>query len=158
MVVEQNPYAPTRAALNEVSPQEERSESLEPAPRWRRLVNLLLDFVGILLTSMLLGLVLGVASVTMHIDVAPYRGQFFGWTVVFLYYLVSEALFGRTLGKLLTDTRVVTESGGRPAFWQILARSIYRFVPLEPLSMFNSQSIAWHDRWSKTRVVRTRGA
>jgi anti-sigma factor RsiW len=78
MVVEQNPYAPTRAALNEVSPQEERSESLEPAPRWRRLVNLLLDFVGILLTSMLLGLVLGVASVTMHIDVAPYRGQFFG--------------------------------------------------------------------------------
>jgi uncharacterized RDD family membrane protein YckC len=157
MVVEQNPYAPTKAALNEVSPEEEPSEALEPAPRWRRLANLLLDFVGMILTAMLFGLFLGAASATMHIDVAQYTGRPFGWTVVFLYYLASEALFGRTLGKLVTDTRVVTESGGRPAFWQILARSMYRFVPFEPFSLFNRQSIAWHDRWSKTRVVRTRG-
>jgi uncharacterized RDD family membrane protein YckC len=158
MVVEQNPYAPTKAALNEVSPEEEApSGALEPAPRWRRLANLLLDFVGIVLTAMLFGLLLGAASVAMHIDVAQYTGRLYGWTVVFLYYLVSEALFGRTLGKLVTDTRVVAESGGRPAFWQILARSIYRFVPLEPFSLFNRHSIAWHDRWSKTRVVRTRG-
>jgi uncharacterized RDD family membrane protein YckC len=157
MVVEQNLYAPTKAALNEVSLEEERSEALEPAPRWRRLANLLLDFVGIILTAMCFGLLLGAASVIMHITVAHFTGRFFGLTVVFLYYLVSEALFGRTLGKLVTDTRVVTESGGQPAFWQILARSIYRFVPFEPFSLFSSRSIAWHDRWSRTRVVRTRG-
>ena len=156
--MEQNPYAPTKAALNEISPEEDDpSEALEPAPRWRRLANLLLDFVGMILTAMFFGLLLGAASATIHIDMAQYTGRFFGWTVVFLYYVVSESLFGRTLGKLVTDTRVVTESGGRPAFWQILARSIYRFVPFEPFSLFNRHSIAWHDRWSKTRVVRTRG-
>jgi uncharacterized RDD family membrane protein YckC len=158
MVVEQNPYAPTKAALNEVSPaEEETSEALEPAPRWRRLANLLVDFVGITLTSMLFGLILGAAGRVLHFNAAQYTGQLFGCIVVFLYYLASETLFGQTLGKLVTGTRVVTESGGPPAFWQILARSIYRLVPLEPLSLFNRHSIAWHDRWSKTRVVRTRG-
>lgn len=33
-------------------------------------------------------------------------------TALLLYYIVGEALFGRTLGKLITRTRVVSESGG----------------------------------------------
>lgn len=156
--MEHNPYAPTKAALNEVSPEEEApSEALEPVPRWRRLANLLVDFVGITLTSMLVGLILGAVSVTFHFDMQQLTRGLFGWAMIFLYYLAGEALFGQTLGKLVTGTRVVTESGGRPAFWQVLARSIYRFVPFEPFSLFNRHRIAWHDRWSKTRVVRTRG-
>ncbi len=156
--MEQNPYAPTKAALNEVSPEEdEPSEALEPAPRWRRLANLLVDFVGITLTSMLFGLILGGARVILHFNMQQLMRGLFGWTVIFLYYLACEALFGQTLGKLVTGTRVVTESGGQPAFWQILARSIYRFVPFEPFSLFNLRRIAWHDRWSNTRVVRARG-
>jgi uncharacterized RDD family membrane protein YckC len=155
MVVEQNPYAPTKAALNAVL-SEDPSEALETASRWRRLANLLLDTVGSLLVSMLLGMVLSIASAATQIDLPEFVASAFGFSTVILYYLLSEALFGRTLGKLVTGTRVVAESGGRPAFWQILARSLYRFMPFEAFSFLTSRRPGWHDRWSKTRVVTVR--
>ena len=103
--MEQNPYAPTKTALNEVSPEEEPSEALELAPRWRRLANLLVDFVGIVLTSMLFGFILGAAGRVLHFNAAQYTGQLFGCIVIFLYYFATETLFGQTLGKLVTGTR-----------------------------------------------------
>ena len=147
-----NPYAPTKAALNEVPPLEP-IEAAQPASRRRRLANLLLDLVGILLMSLLAGILLAIVSVVLRIDVEELTGSGFGFSIPVLYYLVSEALFGRTLGKLVTGTRVVAESGGRPAFWQVLARSLYRFVPFEAFSFLSRRRPGWHDRWSKTRVV-----
>jgi hypothetical protein len=41
-------------------------------------------------------------------------------------------------------------------FSQILGRTFSRFVPFEPFSFLGSGH-GWHDRWSDTRVVRTRG-
>jgi hypothetical protein len=111
MVMDPNPYAPTKAALNEV-PSLEPIEAAQPASRWRRLANLLLDLVGILLMSLLAGILLGIVSVVTHIDVSDFTGPAFSFSIVVLYYFVSEALFARTLGKLVTGTQVVTESGG----------------------------------------------
>ena len=147
-----NPYAPTKAALNEV-PSLEPSEAAEPASRWRRLANLLVDLLGILLVSLLAGILLGTVSVVAHIDVSEFTGPAFSFSIVVLYYFVSEALSARTLGKLVTGTRVVTESGGRPGLSQILARSLCRFVPFEAFSFLSRRRPGWHDRWSKTRVV-----
>jgi uncharacterized RDD family membrane protein YckC len=152
-----NPYAPTQAALNEVTV-EDPSEVLEPAPRWRRVANQLVDIVGITLAATLLAFALRVVSIAVNVDVVQSTGPLFGLGVVFLYYFVSEALFGQTLGKLVTGTRVVTESGERAPLYLVLFRSIYRFVPLEPLSIFSRRRLMWHDLWSKTRVVRVRRA
>jgi uncharacterized RDD family membrane protein YckC len=152
-----NPYAPTKAALNELTV-EGPSEVLEPAPRWRRVANQLLDIVGITFAAMLLGFALRLVSMAVSVDVMQSTGPFFGLGVVFLYYFVCEAVFGQTLGKLVTGTRVVTESGARAPLWLVLFRSIYRFVPLEPLSIFSRRRLMWHDLWSKTRVVRVRRA
>jgi uncharacterized RDD family membrane protein YckC len=152
-----NPYAPTQAALNEVTV-EDPSEVLEPAPRWRRVVNQLLDLVGITIAATLVAIALRVVSVAVNIDVMQSAGPLFGFGVVFLYYFVCEAVFGQTLGKLVTGTRLVTESGARAPIWLVLFRSIYRFVPLEPLSIFSRRRIMWHDLWSKTRVVQVRRA
>jgi uncharacterized RDD family membrane protein YckC len=71
------------------------------------------------------------------------------------YYLLTEGLYGRTLGKLITGTRVVTESGGRPSFGQIYKRTWLRAIPVEAFSFLGARP-GWHDRWSKTRVIRTR--
>jgi uncharacterized RDD family membrane protein YckC len=71
------------------------------------------------------------------------------------YYVVFEALLGRTPGKLITGTRVVNLAGGRPRFTQILGRSFARAVPFEAFSFFGSRA-GWHDRWSRTRVVLVR--
>ena len=80
----------------------------------------------------------------------------FGTGLMLVYYLPSEALFGRTVGKLVTRTRVVSQSGGPPDFLQVLRRTLIRFVPFEPFSFLSKRSVGLHDRWSETRVVLTR--
>lgn len=74
----------------------------------------------------------------------------------FIYYVGFEAAFGRTPGKLLTGTRVVTLTGEPPSFGQCLGRAFARCVPFEPLSFLGGDGVGWHDKWTDTRVIRTR--
>ncbi len=80
-------------------------------------------------------------------------GVFF--VVFFLYYVVLELAFQRTLGKLLTGTRVVQTDGTPPTFGQVLGRTAARLIPFEALS-FLFMDRGWHDTLSGTQVVRTR--
>ena len=75
------------------------------------------------------------------------------------YYCWMEAAFGRTLGKMVVGTRVVTAEGAHPRFARILVRSFIRLIPVEPLSilLYEDRSM-WHDRWTRTRVVFERKA
>ena len=45
--------------------------------------------------------------------------------------VVMSGEFGRTVGKLVSGTRVVTESGDKPTTLQILQRTLSRMVPFE---------------------------
>lgn len=72
------------------------------------------------------------------------------------YYFVMELAFQRTVGKLVVGTRVVNLEGGRPTTGQVLGRSFIRMVPFEPFSFLSATPVGWHDRWSETRVIRTR--
>lgn len=71
------------------------------------------------------------------------------------YYWVSEfALGGRTIGKMITGTRVVYDDGSRPSATSILGRTLARAVPFEAFSIFfNEDRVMWHDQWSHTMVV-----
>jgi uncharacterized RDD family membrane protein YckC len=69
-----------------------------------------------------------------------------------LYYLFMESVFGRTVGKLITGTKVIDLEGKRPSFLTLLGRSLARIVPFEPFSFLGNDR-GWHDRWSDTRVV-----
>jgi len=72
-----------------------------------------------------------------------------------IYYTICEKLFkGCTLGKLITGSRAIREDGGALTFKDALLRSLSRIVPFEALSAFGGHP--WHDRWTKTRVVKTR--
>ena len=51
------------------------------------------------------------------------------------YYVILEASFGWTIGKLVTGTRVVRFDGDKPHFPQILGRTFARFIPFEPFSV-----------------------
>lgn len=80
------------------------------------------------------------------------------WLAVFFgYYLFFETAFGKTPGKWLTKTRVISKTGRRPRFMQILGRTLTRLVPFEPFSFFGRKGRGWHDGWSGTRVVRDPG-
>jgi uncharacterized RDD family membrane protein YckC len=155
MVMERNPYAPTQAALQPVA-LDEPGESPGLASRERRLANLLLDTVGFTLVSIAIGFINALVILTVNVNVIGLLGPLFSIAVLLLYYIVSESLFGRTLGKLVTGTRVVGESGGTVKLWQVVLRTLYRFVPFEAFSFLSKSRPGWHDRWSKTRVVMAR--
>jgi uncharacterized RDD family membrane protein YckC len=59
-----------------------------------------------------------------------------------------------TVGKLLTQTMVVTEYGEKPTTRTILFRTLWRLVPFEPFSW--GRNAGWHDRQTDTTVVSRR--
>jgi uncharacterized RDD family membrane protein YckC len=68
-----------------------------------------------------------------------------------LYYFILESVFGTTIGKLLTKSKVINEYGTKPSPREILLRSVIRIIPFEQFSFLSNN--LWHDRWSKTWVV-----
>ena len=73
----------------------------------------------------------------------------------FVYYVLCEHfLDGRTLTKFLTKTKVVKYDGSQPSFMNIVGRTLARYIPLEPLSIFTGLPHAWHDSLSQTMVIR----
>ena len=69
--------------------------------------------------------------------------------------MLFEKLFkGYTVGKLITGTRAIREDGKELTFKNAILRSLSRMVPFEPFSAFGGSP--WHDRWTKTRVIKSR--
>lgn len=68
------------------------------------------------------------------------------------YYTALEAATGRTVGKLVTGTRVVDKNGKTPGTYTIFLRSLARLVPFEAFSFLGAPR-GWHDRWTDTWVV-----
>jgi uncharacterized RDD family membrane protein YckC len=154
--VERNPYAaPTAAVRDSGSPPTED----ELASHVQRFLNMLIDVAGYFVLAMLIGVLLGLfapgAIESLELS-GPLAEYLFGVLIFTIYYLPLEAAFGRTLGKLVTRTRVVTVDGGTPNFHQLLGRTMARFVPFEAFSFLSRDAVGWHDRWSGTRVVRVR--
>lgn len=126
------------------------------ASRRRRLANYLIDQLCLYFLASLL-----VAIVAVYVERDPdsllqndLNAVTFVLSAFVLYYVSCESLAGRTLGKLITGTRTVTVSGGRPSFGQILLRTLVRIVPFEGLTFLTKDAVGFHDRWSGTRVVR----
>lgn len=70
-----------------------------------------------------------------------------------LVYLIPEAVWGRTPGKLLTNTIVVDKNGKIPHFLWILIRSILRYNPYHSAIYAFSNDRPKHDCYSRTYVV-----
>lgn len=78
----------------------------------------------------------------------------------FLYYWLSEASFGATLGKGIVNIAVRSKAGGRPGIWASLARNLWRIADgigfyliglLVAVSSTSRQRIG--DRFADTVVV-----
>ena len=70
-----------------------------------------------------------------------------------LYYLFFELFFARTPAKWLTMSKVVAENGKRPAFWQILVRSLLRLTLIVDCVFIAFTERTLHDYVTKTAVV-----
>jgi uncharacterized RDD family membrane protein YckC len=81
-----------------------------------------------------------------------YPFYLFFYPMVFVYYTFFETIAGRSPGKWLSITRVRNLKGERPAFYQVLLRSLLRltFIDMFFIIIFDRPL---HDQLSKTRVV-----
>jgi hypothetical protein len=140
--------------------------SMPMASTLSRLVHWLVDVLAIsIITVALLGIAetMGLKPVVVYgasspIEVGSFAvGPMHLAVIQFFYYLISEGIFSRTLGKLVTGAMVVNkEDGERPALWQIGVRSVSRLIPFEPVwYLFNLQGP--HDYFSKTLTVERPG-
>ena len=132
------------------------SQPMELATSGQRFANYLLDVIIIYVSAFVAGVVLyivGLGDVIDRID-----DTLLGIILVLLYYVPQESLFGWTLGKLITGTRIVKEDGSPISFGQGLGRSLCRFIPFEAFSFLggNGKPVGWHDSITKTRVISIR--
>ncbi|RDC66424.1 RDD family protein [Adhaeribacter pallidiroseus] len=129
-------------------------EYLIPVSSSTRFFNYLVDLVGMLVFGFLFGIFLATMGAEEILNKMP--NQLLGIFLLFSYYVLLEGITGRSLGKLVTGTKVVTLEGEEPSLNTIVKRTLCRLIPFEAFSFLTSNQSGWHDRFSKTMVVRIR--
>jgi uncharacterized RDD family membrane protein YckC len=150
---ELSPYKTPDSVLGEAS--NKFDEGYIDAGLGVRFLNYIIDLCAAIVLAipiiMLAYIILGEVAVDSFIDKTP--DFLFGVIVLSPYYIITEGLFGRTLGKLITRSCVVNEDGNNIGFKEALLRTLGRFIPFEIFSFF-SDGRGWHDKLSKTHVVK----
>lgn len=73
---------------------------------------------------------------------------------IFLYYFISEATLGSTIIKELFGYTVINDFAQKITPKEAALRSLSRYVPFEAFSCLGNPSWGWHDKWTKTYVVK----
>lgn len=128
------------------------------APKGLRLANYIIDVLAVYSIFIVLAFIIGIVIAAMggnpsELANAPdwkYNVSFV--ILYFLYCVAWESYGGRTLGKLITGTMVVTEQGDIPETQNIAVRTLCRLIPFDNFSFLFGTG--WHDSISGTRVVR----
>ncbi len=121
-----------------------------------RFGNLIIDQIvfGVLVSSLLNYLMYGgILGQARSLD-ETINNLILNYLLYVAYYIVMEASFGKTVGKMVTGTEVISADGGKPTFGQIVGRSFARLIPFEAFSFLGEKAIGWHDSLSKTLVVK----
>ena len=132
--------------------------NLNLAGQGQRIINLVVDMttiatIWVILTVILLILGLNQTYTDETGEKVPFIPLLIVLPTFWGYYIFTEYKFQRTLGKLLTKTKVVSSTGEKPTILQIIFRTLSRSIPFEYFSYFVTVE-GVHDRLSKTRVVK----
>jgi uncharacterized RDD family membrane protein YckC len=150
-----NPYAAPSASLHA----SEQSDVLPPTPAGQgaRFANFVIDYLAQLAIGFVVGVLIMVIGGQEGADfIEQIPGLFIGTPIFLVYYFVFEATTSRTLGKLITGTKVVNQDGRTPTLGQIAGRTFCRLIPFEAFSFLGALPRGWHDSVPKTFVVKTR--
>lgn len=155
-----NPYASPAStlSLDDVQPSLEFGEAprVRPAGKGFRFANFIID--TIINTVIFYGAAVVIAMVWEQQGLEfleDIRGTLLSFFLSFAYYAFFEATTSRTIGKMITGTKVVNEKGEQPALGQVLGRSLCRFIPFEAFSFLGQTGRGWHDSLARTYVIQT---
>ncbi|HLW61896.1 MAG TPA: RDD family protein [Flavobacterium sp.] len=131
------------------------------ADKGLRFVNLLIDLIFFFLFLFGVGFVAGLLLYLINPystffedlgELNPFLDRIFTSILIVFYYFGMETLTkGRTIGKFITGTKVVTLEGELPTANIFLKRSLCRIIPFETFSFLGDNG--WHDSIPKTTVV-----
>ncbi len=121
-----------------------------------RVLNFVIDSVTILLIAYTISKVNDYYAQQYRIYGSKFKYQFnFGYlyfATMFFYYAICEIVFTRTVGKLISFSKVVNKNGKRPNILQIVIRSLVRLTIIDMFFIpFLDKTL--HDYLSKTVVV-----
>lgn len=131
------------------------------ASKGTRFANFIIDYIAIIILSFVVGVIIGIISELVGsyalldlLDSNIILEYAFGLLLWLMYYIPFEVFTkGRTIGKFITKTKVVTPQGLEPNFESVLVRTLCRFIPFEQFSFLGEDGKGWHDSISKTYVV-----
>lgn len=114
-------------------------------PKPLRLINWFIDQVVIIGLLFILTIILkNESKITLNI---------LGVCIFFIYYIICEYFFGRTIGKLTTNTIVVNKADySNPTLETIFFRTLYRILIVDVAFLY--KKTLPHDSWSNTIVVK----
>jgi uncharacterized RDD family membrane protein YckC len=76
--------------------------------------------------------------------------------IYYVYYFSFEMIYGQTVGKMITKTKVVSVSTLEKAgVWNILIRTLTRIFPLYFISYFMTEK-GLHDHLSNTILIKSK--
>ena len=115
----------------------------------KRFINFIID--GLVFIVLMLAL-----QFSLDYQLTKYQVKIISTVNYFSYYFISELIFGRTIGKLFTKTKVVSVSNkGHPSIISVFIRSIIRLIPLDIISFLLFKK-GWHDNFSNTTLTSTK--
>ena len=118
-----------------------------------RLLNFAIDFIVIfILFSLIVPVVETFLPLVNRTELSIYR---IGSLIFFiaLYYIPFEYKTQKTLGKIITKTKVVTFEGNKPELVDIINRTFCRLIPFDRFSFLYSRN-GFHDAISRTKVIK----
>lgn len=118
-----------------------------------RFVNFVIDFIVIFIFyGMIVPNFEQFLSLTSKAELIIYR---MGTLVLFfaIYYIPFEHKYQKTLGKIITKTKVVNLVGEKPELGDIISRTFCRLIPFDRFSFFFTRN-GFHDAISKTKVIK----
>lgn len=124
----------------------------------KRLINLFIDAIIIMFIYLIFIMIVGVIIVKQNADlnqggVVEFNSPYIILAIYVLYYILLEGLFGVTIGKLLTKTKVVTNDGEKVPIGNIIVRSLSRLLFFEVFFFFKPKPVGLHDSLARTIVV-----
>ena len=138
----------------------DRFSEQDYAPLWKRVIAVLIDTVIIIAFLYALLLLKGSNSSPL---ILVYL--FFVWLIPMAYFIISEALYGQTIGKKAMGIMVVGENKKRVGFRESFLRNVIRIVDVLPvfyilggvLVLLTSKNQRFGDWSAKTIVIQKQG-
>lgn len=128
--------------------QEKEKVTSKEVSSMTRFIHLLVDTIVWILIVVIL---------TFSLNVKDDAQLLLGYMLFFIsyigYYAFMETKYQKTVGKFLTKTSVVNRDGTKPAFSNILRRTLFRLIPFDRISFLFTRN-GFHDKLSNTRIIK----